>query len=434
MDFMNFQELVNNTISAEFKPHLVAWSIHCALLIDWLIDRSIHCSWIDTWCMDWLVDWLIGANLTTDFICLAGRTWKAHASASSWAHPSPTTPRNSFSTSWSSSPWWKRQKWPRWWRTRSQRPKSTRFSGNTSNRSRNKPKPSRTTRPKPATVIPTRRKSSRAPSWPCGPSTGAPRRWTRSCGAHSGGVKSKISPNGQPLIQNPLLIYGIKFARVASGWTYKVSKKAVKQVGHVSLVIARYLAPKITASVEKTLPRSWTQSADANGHTRMGRCVRCGRVRVSGRVDGVRGVGQCGAVLGGGLDRWDGADCQFEVRGGRGGRRIHRLVSWKIGCACFQLIIFHQFVDWLIDWFKQIIDFSCIQWPVDWLFDSNHVLVFVYSFGLLIDWLTFFQHFFPSFHFFISFVSRLIDWLVDWLILRLFIDWLVGWLIDWLAL
>lgn len=54
-------------------------------------------------------------------------------------------------------------------------------------------------------------------------------------------VKGKITPDGQPLIVNPLLRRGAKFARVASGWTFKISKKAVRQVGHTSLIIARYL-------------------------------------------------------------------------------------------------------------------------------------------------------------------------------------------------
>ncbi|OQV21154.1 putative Spartin [Hypsibius exemplaris] len=99
---------------------------------------------------------------------------------------------------------------------------------------------------------------------------------------HSVGVKEKITPNGEPLIQNPLLIHGIKFARVASGWTYKISKKAVKQVGHVSLVIARYLAPKITASVESALPRSWTVSGDSNGHSKIDHVYEVGGAGVQG--------------------------------------------------------------------------------------------------------------------------------------------------------
>ena len=80
--------------------------------------------------------------------------------------------------------------------------------------------------------------------------------------------KDRIGPDGQPLIVNPLLKHGFKFARVASGWTYKLSRKAVKEVSHVSIVLARYLAPKLTASVEKAVPHSWKQPSD-DGHSKL---------------------------------------------------------------------------------------------------------------------------------------------------------------------
>ncbi|GAV05909.1 hypothetical protein RvY_15965 [Ramazzottius varieornatus] len=83
------------------------------------------------------------------------------------------------------------------------------------------------------------------------------------------GLKDRIGPDGQPITVNPLLKHGFKFARVASGWTYKLSKKAVKEVSHVSLVLARYLAPKLTASIENAVPHSWKQPSEHDGRSKL---------------------------------------------------------------------------------------------------------------------------------------------------------------------
>ena len=256
MDFMNVQALVNNTISAEFEQNLVAWSMHCLLLlIDWLID----CLWID-----WLIDWrefdhgfylfcrsdvegacvgiILGTSIANDakkqfFDLMKQFTVMKETKVAEVVKDA--VPEAKVDTLL---------------REHEQQVKEQAKSEDAAEAGYRHPYSKKILQGAELIVWAIHRGAEKVDTF---------------VRAHSGGVKSKISPNGQPLIQNPLLIYGIKFARVASGWTYKVSKKAVKQVGHVSLVIARFLAPKITASVEKTLPRSWTQSADANGHTRM---------------------------------------------------------------------------------------------------------------------------------------------------------------------
>ena len=85
--------------------------------------------------------------------------------------------------------------------------------------------------------------------------------------AQSDKLKDRIEPDDGSVTVHPLVERGCKYARVTSGWTYKMSKKVGHEVGQLSLVVARYLTPKVGAAVEKATPRRWRQPSDRDGRS-----------------------------------------------------------------------------------------------------------------------------------------------------------------------